>query len=158
MTTYQTATNLPDELRSAVIELLYRLADDSLIFGHRSSEWTGLGPILEEDIAFASMAQDKIGHALAYYNLMHDLGEADPDTLAYARPAEAFRCCSLVSLSVAHTDSTTPDLSNNPERDRLLSGGDWARSLVAQFLCSEADAVRLAALATSAYEPLAALA
>ena len=36
-------------------ELLYKMADDLLVIGHRNSEWTGLGPILEEDIAFSSM-------------------------------------------------------------------------------------------------------
>jgi ring-1,2-phenylacetyl-CoA epoxidase subunit PaaC len=41
-------------------ELLYKMADDQLIIGHRNSEWTGFGPLLEEDIAFSSMAQDKI--------------------------------------------------------------------------------------------------
>ncbi|MBY0434863.1 MAG: phenylacetate-CoA oxygenase subunit PaaI, partial [Cyclobacteriaceae bacterium] len=32
-------------------ELLYKMADDLLILGHRNSEWTGMGPLLEEDIA-----------------------------------------------------------------------------------------------------------
>ncbi len=45
----------------ALKDLLFRMADDLLILGHRNSEWTGLGPLLEEDIAFSSMAQDKIG-------------------------------------------------------------------------------------------------
>ena len=53
-------------------ELILKMADDALIIGHRNSEWTGLGPILEEDIAFSSMAQDKIGHALpVYYSAGH---------------------------------------------------------------------------------------
>jgi ring-1,2-phenylacetyl-CoA epoxidase subunit PaaC len=50
----------------AIKDLLYKLADDQLILGHRNSEWTGFGPILEEDIAFSSMAQDKIGHTVAF--------------------------------------------------------------------------------------------
>jgi len=168
-----TANELNGSLKKAVIDLLYRLADDSLIIGHRNSEWTGLGPILEEDIAFASMSQDKIGHAVAFYNLLHDLGEADPDQLAYVRPPEQFRCCSLVTLSVIDADGENEapaethmaaqsrghaTLSNNPDRDRLVTRGNWARSLVRQFFFSEADALRLAALEESAYEPLAALA
>ena len=48
---------------SALKELLFRLADDEVVVGHRNAEWTGHGPILEEDIAFSSMAQDEIGHA-----------------------------------------------------------------------------------------------
>jgi ring-1,2-phenylacetyl-CoA epoxidase subunit PaaC len=50
----------------AIKELLYKMADDLLIIGHRNSEWTGLGPILEEDISFSSMAQDKLGHSQAF--------------------------------------------------------------------------------------------
>ena len=56
-------------------ELLYKMADDLLIIGHRNSEWTGLGPMLEEDIAFSSMAQDKIGQSLALFELLHELGD-----------------------------------------------------------------------------------
>ena len=51
---YQSLEGLPGGLRHAVVDLLYRLADDELIIGHRDSEWTGLAPILEEDIAFSA--------------------------------------------------------------------------------------------------------
>ncbi len=54
----------------AAKELVYKMADDQLIIGHRNSEWTGLGPILEEDIAFSSMAQDKIGQSFHLYSLL----------------------------------------------------------------------------------------
>ena len=82
----------------AIKELLYKIADDQLILGHRNSEWTGFGPLLEEDIAFSSMAQDKIGHSLAMYTLLNDLGEQDPDTVAFARHADQFHNCTLVEL------------------------------------------------------------
>lgn len=126
----------PGVPRPAVIDLLYRLADDDLIIGHRNSEWTGLGPILEADIAFSSMAQDEMGHATAYYRLLHELGEPDPDTLAFGRPANQYRCCSLVALG----------------------RGDWAFSLVRQYLYDSAEHERLAALRESSFEPLAGLA
>ena len=48
------------QYNDAVKELLYKMADDALIIGHRYSEWIGLGPVLEEDIAFGSLAQDKV--------------------------------------------------------------------------------------------------
>lgn len=146
--------------KPAVIDLLYRLADDGLIIGHRNSEWTGIGPILEEDIAFSSVAQDKMGHALAFYNLLHELGEPDADQLAFFRDAGQFRCCSLVVLENYSEDAPKegPDLCNNPTRDRLVAHGDWALSLVRQFLFSEADAVRMAALSDSAFVPLARIA
>ena len=54
-------------MNNHIKDLLYRMADDSLVIGHRNSEWTGLGPLLEEDIAFSSIAQDKIGHSLALF-------------------------------------------------------------------------------------------
>lgn len=143
--------------KPAVVDLLYRLADDGLIIGHRNSEWTGLGPLLEEDIAFSSVAQDKMGHALALYNLLHELGEPDPDTLVYTRTSEQFRCASLVVLEcfTNETAKSAAMLSNNPTRDRLVAAGDWSQSLVRQFFFSEADAVRFAALSSSTFEPLA---
>ena len=80
----------------ALKSLLYRMADDSLIIAHRNSEWTGLGPILEEDIAFSSIAQDKLGHALSLYTLLNNLGEKEPDTIAFTRHTKDFTCCQFV--------------------------------------------------------------
>ncbi len=117
----------------ALKELLFRLADDEVIVGHRNTEWTGHGPILEADIAFSSMAQDELGHAQVYYTLLHELGEADPDHLAFMREASDFRCAQLVELP----------------------RGDWAFSVARQFLYDAAESVRLAALAKSSYTPLA---
>lgn len=136
MNRYESAESLDDLAKTALVDLLFRLADDELIIGHRDSEWTGHAPILEEDIAFSSIAQDEMGHARAYYELLHQLGEADPDTLAFTRSPREFRCASLVSLS----------------------NEDWALSLVRQFLYDTAESVRLSALCESTYIPLAQLA
>lgn len=156
------ATNereLTGVMNSAVADLLYRLGDDCLILGHRNSEWTGLGPILEEDIAFSSMAQDQMGQAQALYTLLHTLGEPEPDHLAFLRDAKDFRCCRFVALEPFGEAGGAPaDLRNNPDRDKLLTQGDWAVSLVRQFLFAEAWSIRLAALAESSFEPLAAMA
>ena len=115
------------------LDLLYRLADDQLILGHRNSEWNGLGPILEEDIAFSSMAQDKLGHSLQLYLLLNSLGEAEPDTVAFTRNAPQFHCCQLVELPI----------------------GEYDFSLTRHFLFDHAELLRFEALATSSYEPLA---
>jgi len=115
------------------LDLLYRLADDQLILGHRNSEWNGLGPILEEDIAFSSMAQDKLGHSLQLYSLLHALGEAEPDTVAFTRNAPQFHCCQLVELPI----------------------GGYDFSLTRHFLFDHAELLRFEALASSSYEPLA---
>lgn len=114
-------------------ELLYKMADDLLIIGHRNSEWTGLGPILEEDIAFSSMAQDKIGQAQALYQLLHDLGEQEPDTVAFMRNANQFHNCQLVELP----------------------NGDYDFSLMRHYLFDVADQLRFESLTLSSYEPLA---
>lgn len=114
-------------------ELLYKIADDQLIIGHRNSEWTGLGPILEEDIAFSSMAQDKIGHSLAICELLTQLGEAEPDTIAFTRNDNQFHNCQLVELPI----------------------GEYDFSLVRQFFFDHAEAIRFEMLANTVFEPLA---
>jgi phenylacetate-CoA oxygenase PaaI subunit len=204
MNTTAQGIELTSAVKSAVIDLLYRLGDDCLVIGHRNSEWTGLGPILEEDIAFSSMAQDQMGHAQALYTLLHELGEPAPDLLAFLRDARDFRCCQFVAIesmiddrasagpsesprkvpgalggeaprSAARNSATLQNaqvrsselhnatlagaegLCNNPDRDKLLECGDWAVTLVRQFMFAEAWSLRLAALSESAYAPLAAL-
>jgi len=117
----------------ALIDLLYKMADDQLILGHRNSEWTGFGPLLEEDIAFSSMAQDKIGHSLALYSLLHQLGQPEPDTVAFTRSAEQFHNCILVELP----------------------NGEYDFSLIRHFLFDTAEAIRFEGLKNSSYEPLA---
>ncbi len=118
---------------TAVKELLYKMADDLLIIGHRNSEWTGLGPILEEDISFSSMAQDKIGQSQALFQLLHELGEQEPDTVAFARGSGQFHNCQFVELP----------------------NGEYDFSLVRHFLFDHADQLRFEMLANSSYEPLA---
>jgi ring-1,2-phenylacetyl-CoA epoxidase subunit PaaC len=117
----------------ALKDLLYKLADDQLILGHRNSEWTGFGPILEEDIAFSSMAQDKIGHSLAFYTLLQDLGEAEPDTVAFTRNASQFHNSQLVELP----------------------NGEYDFSLIRHFLYDNAEIIRFEMLSQSSYEPIA---
>jgi ring-1,2-phenylacetyl-CoA epoxidase subunit PaaC len=117
----------------AAKELLYKMADDQLIVGHRNSEWTGLGPIIEEDIAFSSMAQDKIGQSEHLYNLLNQLGEADADTVAFTRNGNQFHNCKLVELPI----------------------GEYDFSLIRHFLFDMAEAIRFEMLSESSYEELA---
>src|ERR1700712_146479 len=113
------------QMQEALKDLLYKMGDDQLILGHRNSEWTGMGPLLEEDIAFSSMAQDKIGHSLAMYTLLQQLGEGDPDKIAFTRSAAQFRNCVFVELPV----------------------GEYDFSLVRHFLFDTAEALRFEMLA-----------
>jgi ring-1,2-phenylacetyl-CoA epoxidase subunit PaaC len=117
----------------ALKELLYKIADDQLILGHRNSEWTGFGPLLEEDIAFSSMAQDKIGQSHALYQMLQTLGEREPDTVAFTRHASQFHNCILTELP----------------------NGEYDFSLIRHFLYDTAEAIRFEMLSESSYQPLA---
>ncbi len=121
--------------QNAIKELLYKLADDQLILGHRNSEWTGFGPLLEEDIAFSSMAQDKIGHSYALYQILSSLGEGEPDAIAFTRPAGDFHNCQLVELP----------------------NGEYDFSLIRHFLFDTAEMIRFDCLTKSTFDPLAKL-
>ena len=66
---------------SALSSLLLTLADDELVIGYWDTEWTGIAPILEEDVAMSSIAQDEIGHALAYYEMLSSLTGIAPGRL-----------------------------------------------------------------------------
>ena len=118
---------------TALKELLYKIADDQLILGHRNSEWTGFGPLLEEDIAFSSMAQDKVGQSYALYQMLQTLGEKDPDTVAFMRNSDQFHNSILVELP----------------------NGEYDFSLIRHFLYDTAEAIRFEMLSESAYQPLA---
>lgn len=120
-------------LQQAWIERLTALADDQLILGHRDAEWTGHAPILEEDIALANIAQDEIGHAVLLYSLLEPLSGDDPDELAMFRDADAFRNVQLVEL---------------PK-------GDWAVTMVRQFLHDAYEVVLFGRLQESAFRPIA---
>ena len=78
--------------------LLLELADDELLLGWRNSEWTGIAPFLEEDVAFSSIAQNEIGHARALYELVADELRTTADELAFDRAPEQYRCSRLVQL------------------------------------------------------------
>jgi ring-1,2-phenylacetyl-CoA epoxidase subunit PaaC len=117
-------------------QLLLEIADDELILGWRDSEWTGIAPFLEEDVAFSSIAQNEIGHARALYELAAaDLGTT-ADELAFDRAPEEYRCAQLVEL-------------------RLPS---WEHTIARHHLYEEADAVRLERLKASDDPELAGLA
>jgi ring-1,2-phenylacetyl-CoA epoxidase subunit PaaC len=108
-------------------ELLLAIADDELILGWRDSEWTGIAPFLEEDVAFSSIAQNEIGHARALYELAaRDLGTT-ADELAFDRPPEEYRCARLVELRLP----------------------DWEHTIARHVLYEQADARRLERLKAS---------
>jgi ring-1,2-phenylacetyl-CoA epoxidase subunit PaaC len=104
-------------------QALLGLADDELVLGWRDSEWTGIAPVLEEDVAFSSIAQNEIGHARAVYELLVGT-DGDADALAFDRKAEEYRCSPLVEL-------------------HLL---EWAHTIARRWLYEVADEIRITAL------------
>jgi ring-1,2-phenylacetyl-CoA epoxidase subunit PaaC len=104
-------------------QALLGLADDELVLGWRDSEWTGIAPLLEEDVAFSSIAQNEIGHARAVYELLAG-PDGDADVLAFDRKPEEYRCAPLVEL-------------------HLL---EWAHTIARRWLYEVADEIRITAL------------
>ena len=118
------------------VRSLLEIADDELILGWRDSEWTGIAPLLEEDVAFSSIAQNEIGHARALYELVaRDLGTT-ADELAFDRTPDEYRCSRLVELRLP----------------------DWEKTIARHYLYEEADAARIERLKESADPEIAGLA
>lgn len=127
---------MDDDTRGGLAELLLAMADDEFVLGYWDSEWTGIAPILEEDVAMSSVSQDEIGHARAWYELLASLTDDDADRIAFGRAPEAYRHAALM---------------NHPRTD-------WAFTIARRFLYEHADAVRLESLARSSHAPVAELA
>ena len=116
-------------------QALLGLADDELVLGWRDSEWTGIAPMLEEDVAFSSIAQNEIGHARAVYELI--VGpEGDADALAFDRALSEYHCAPLVEL-------------------HLL---EWAHTIARRWLYEVADEIRITALKDDSDPAVASLA
>jgi ring-1,2-phenylacetyl-CoA epoxidase subunit PaaC len=119
------------------VDLLLTFADDELVLGWRDSEWTGVAPFLEEDVAFSSIAQTEIGHARAFYELAAEELGTTADELAFDREPDEYRCAPLVELALAH---------------------DWAKTIARRWLYEAADTIRIEGLKGSDWSALAGLA
>jgi ring-1,2-phenylacetyl-CoA epoxidase subunit PaaC len=122
------------ELSAAAREYVLAFADDEHMIGARHTNWIGLGPFLEEDLAFCSIAQDELGHAIALYRLVSG-DERAVDELALRRPPDEYRCSWLAEWPC----------------------DDWASALVRHWLYDRAEDLRWEAVERSSVEGLAAL-
>ncbi|TAE52676.1 MAG: phenylacetate-CoA oxygenase subunit PaaI [Bacteroidetes bacterium] len=121
-----------------LLDYTLRLADNSLILGHRLSEWCGHGPILEQDIAMTNLALDLIGQSRSLYQYAAEIegqGRSEDD-LAYLRDGWDFRNVQLTELP----------------------NGDFGRTVMRQFLYDAYEQPFLEALSQSRDERLAAIA
>jgi ring-1,2-phenylacetyl-CoA epoxidase subunit PaaC len=122
----------------AHLEYVLRLADSSLILGHRLSEWCGHGPVLEEDIALTNVALDLIGQArslYAYAGAFESRGRGE-DQLAFERNESEFRNVTIVELP----------------------NGDYGFTIMRNFLFTTFQRELWAELQGSAEAPLSAIA
>ncbi len=129
--------------KEALIQLLFQLADDEFLYSYRGSEWLGLAPHIEEDVAFSSISQDSMGHAAMYYQLLENLGAGKADDLAHARPVQERKNCILV------------ERVNGPGFYMEDPDYDWAYAVVRNYLYSLAKKVKIQSLKQSSYQPLA---
>lgn len=127
-------TALEPRVTTALAELLLTMADDEFVSGFTDSEWTGIAPLLEEDVAISSISQDELGHARALYQLLAEVRAdgRDEDSIAYDREPDDYRHARLL---------------DHPR-------GDWADTIARRFLYELADEARLASIGPG-YPPLA---
>ncbi|UPW00270.1 phenylacetate-CoA oxygenase subunit PaaC [Halorussus gelatinilyticus] len=121
---------LSEDEREAVETLLFRLADDEFVLAERYTEWQVRAPTLESDLALANIAQDELGHARLWYDLLQDFGPDEPD-LIWERPPEEWHHSTLTELP--------------------FEEGDWADPILRSYLYDVAEELRLEALADSSY-------
>lgn len=106
--------------KSDLVDYTLFLADSSLIMGHRLSEWTAHGPMIEQDIAITNIALDLIGQARHFYQYAAEVitenqsEEITEDDLAYLRDANEFKNLLITELP----------------------NGDWAKTISKVFFFS----------------------
>lgn len=121
-----------------LFEYLCRMGDNTLVLGHRVSEWCGHAPVLEEDIALANTALDLIGQTTLWLDLAGEVEGAgrNADKLAFHRDVWDFRNLLLVEQP----------------------NGDFGQTMMRQFLFDAWHLSQLHALMDSSNAQVAAIA
>lgn len=136
-------TNYTPQYMEAVTNLLFQLADDDFLYSYRGSEWLGLAPHIEEDVASSSICQDSMGHATMFYELLEEIGAGKADDLAHLRPSNERKNSILVERS-------------NGEGYYLDTPQyDWAYAVVRNYFYTQAKKIKIDSLKNSSYQPLA---
>ncbi|MBM7716392.1 ring-1,2-phenylacetyl-CoA epoxidase subunit PaaC [Bacillus thermophilus] len=138
-----TGAQMKDMKKEVIGDLLFQLADDDFLIAFRGSEWLGLAPHIEADVAFSSISQDCMGHASMYYRLLEDLGFGKADDQAHLRPAEERR-----NSIVTERTNGEGDYIETPKYD-------WAYAVVRNFFYTAAKKIKIDSLRKSSYKPLA---
>ena len=123
---------------SVFSQFLLHLADSQLILSHRLAEWCGHAPELELDIALANIGLDLLGQARTLLSLageVEGLGR-DEDQLAFLRTEREYRNLLLCEQP----------------------NGDFAQTMVRQWLMDHYHNLLFTALTTSSHNQLRAFA
>jgi ring-1,2-phenylacetyl-CoA epoxidase subunit PaaC len=140
--------------RTPALQYVLRIADTCLIHAQRLSEWCGHGPVLEEDIALTNMALDLLGQARALLTRAGQIeghegqGRPEPyseDQLAFLRDERDYFNLTLVEQPMRRSSAHSP-------------GGDFADTVLRNFLLSSWLKALWTRLAASSDETLAAIA
>ncbi len=125
------------ETASQIFDFLLRQGDNVLVLGHRTSEWCGVAPALEEDIALANIALDLIGQAKLWLEYAGEVEDAErtANALAFRRDFYDFR--NLLMLE--------------------LPNEDYARTIIRHFLFDAFQVPWLEALAASSDETISSI-
>lgn len=140
--TAEEAMRNPDYTQ-ALKDLLLQMADDDYLLSYRGSEWLGLAPHIEEDVAFSSMSQDMMGHAVMLYEMLEELGAGKADDLAHLRESDEFR------------NSVLLERPNGPGNYADEPHYDWAYAIIRCLLYGIFKQIRLEVLTWCSYVPLA---
>ena len=131
------------EYKEALTNLLFQLADDDFLYSYRGSEWLGLAPHIEEDVAMSSISQDSMGHAAMFYNLLEDLGAGKADDLAHLR------------LAAERKNSILTERVNGEGYYMETPEYDWAYQVVRSYFYTQAKKMKIDSLCQSSYSPVA---
>lgn len=124
---------LGDEERRAVEHLLFRIADDEFVLAERYTEWQVRAPTLESDLALSNIAQDELGHARLWFDLLENLGYTESE-LIWERAPDQWHHSTMVELP--------------------WPSGGWADVVVRGYLYDVAEQLRLESLIDSSYPPI----
>lgn len=124
-------------MTDSTIDFLLTFADDEHLMGQQHTEWIGITPFLEEDLAFSSIGQDELGHAVMLYELVLELRGIEAtdtaiDELAYRRSDGEYRSSAFVEYSTE----------------------DWAQALVRHWIYDTVEEQRWNLVADSSLEAL----
>jgi ring-1,2-phenylacetyl-CoA epoxidase subunit PaaC len=114
------------------------LADNALMMGQRNSEWTGHGPVLEQDIAITNISLDYLGQARNFYQYAADVYNRSTDEEKKAVDHLIPRLWKTFGREL-----NEDDLAFLREEKQYLNllltelpKGDWAYSVLRQFFFS----------------------